>query len=296
MSGKVFFSYRHEDEPGFALALYSRLDQTFPSERLLMDIEGGTAAGQDFVQVLQDRVSACDAMLVLIGPKWLTATDEMGRRRLDDPQDFVRVEVESALRLGKRFIPVLVNKTEMPRAEALPGPIRPLAWNQALGLTRERLNADAQGVMKAVQRALEEAEAARQRAAAEAAAAEKRRAAELAAKAEMAARAEKERARLESVAGLSPEHRSSSINTIAARAPFGDSSRNPRRAEASTVWPRAAHSTASTSAFAIQAAATLEAHKRQMRERAELVPASAPGKRRLGALQRLWRRAPPDGS
>ena len=91
MSGKIFFSYRREDEPGFALALYSRLDQTFPSERLLMDFEGGTAAGQDFVQVLEDRVRACDVMLVLIGPKWLTAIDEMGRRRLDDPQDFGRV-------------------------------------------------------------------------------------------------------------------------------------------------------------------------------------------------------------
>jgi hypothetical protein len=73
MSDKIFFSYRREDKPGFALALYSRLDQTFPSERLLMDIEGGTAAGQDFVQVLEARVSACDAMLVLIGPKWLSA-------------------------------------------------------------------------------------------------------------------------------------------------------------------------------------------------------------------------------
>jgi hypothetical protein len=205
MSGKIFFSYRREGEPGFALALYSRLDQTFPSERLFMDIEGGAAAGRNFVQVLEDQVSACDVMLVLIGPKWLTPTDQMGRRRLDNPQDFVRVEVESALRVGKRLIPVLVHKTDMPRAEALPGPIRPLAWRQ-LGLTRERLNADAQGVIKALQRALEEAEAARQQAATEAAAAEKQRAAEHAAKAEEAARAEKEGARLEVVAGLSPEH------------------------------------------------------------------------------------------
>ena len=205
MSGKIFFSYRREDEPGFALALYSRLDQTFPSERLLMDIQGGTAAGQDFVQVLKDQVSACDVMLVLIGPKWLSAIDETGRRRLDDPQDFVRVEIESAVRLGKRVIPVLVHKAEMPRAEALPEPIRPLAWSQALGLTRERLNADAQGIIKALQHALEEAEAARQQAATEAAAAEKQRAAELAARAQVGVRAENEGLRLEGVAVLSPE-------------------------------------------------------------------------------------------
>src|SRR6516162_5052702 len=184
MSGKIFFSYRREDEPGFALALYSRLDQTFPPERLLMDIEVGTAAGQDFVQVLEDQVSACDVMLVMIGPKWLSATDELGRRRLDNPQDFVRIEVESALRLGKRVIPVLVHKTEMPRVEALPDPIRPLARRQAVGLTHERFKTDTEGLIKALERALEEAEVARQPVAIEAAAAEKQRAAERAAKAE----------------------------------------------------------------------------------------------------------------
>jgi hypothetical protein len=107
MTGKIFLSYRREDEPGFALALFGRLEQSFPSERLFMDVEGGIAAGQDFVRVLEDEVSSCDVMLALIGSKWLTATDEMGRRRLDNPQDFVRIEIESAIRFGKRVIPVL---------------------------------------------------------------------------------------------------------------------------------------------------------------------------------------------
>jgi hypothetical protein len=206
MTGRIFLSYRREDEPGFALALFGRLEQSFPPERLFMDVEGGIAAGQDFVQVLEDQVSACDVMLVLIGSKWLTATDEMGRRRLDNPQDFVRIEVESALRLGKRVIPVLVHKTEMPRADALPEPLKPLARRNAVGLTQERFKADAQGLIKALERALAEAEAARHQAATKAAAAEERRAAERAAKADEAAGAEKEKARLEAIAGLSPEH------------------------------------------------------------------------------------------
>src|SRR5271155_1640948 len=61
------------------------------------------------VRAIEHQVSLCDAMLVLIGPKWLTTTDEAGRRRLDNPQDFVRTEVETALRMDKWVIPVLVH-------------------------------------------------------------------------------------------------------------------------------------------------------------------------------------------
>src|SRR5262249_51208685 len=138
MTGNIFLSYRRDDEPGFALALFGRLEHSFPLERLFMDVEGGIEAGGGFVWGLEGQVGACDVMLALSGPKWLTATDEMGRRRLDNPEDFVRIEIESALRLGKRVIPVLVHKTEMPRAEALPEPLRPLARRNAVGLTRER--------------------------------------------------------------------------------------------------------------------------------------------------------------
>jgi hypothetical protein len=138
MTGKIFLTYRRDDEPGFAQALFGLLEQSFPPDQLFMDVEGGIAAGEDFVRVLEDQVRACDVMLALIGPNWLTATDEMGRRRLDNAEDFVRVEIESALRLGKRVIPVLVRKTEMPRAEALPEPLRPLARRNAVWLTGER--------------------------------------------------------------------------------------------------------------------------------------------------------------
>jgi hypothetical protein len=155
------------------------------------------------VQGLEDQVSACDVMLVLIGPRWLTVRDEMGRPRLHDPQDFARFEVESALRLGKRVIPVLVRKTEMPRDDALPEPLKPLARRNAVGLTQERFKADVQGAVKALEGALAEAEAVRQPAAT-AAGTEQRRAAERAAKADEAARSEKERARLQAIEGLSP--------------------------------------------------------------------------------------------
>jgi dipeptidyl aminopeptidase/acylaminoacyl peptidase len=130
---------------------------------------------------------------------------EAGRPRLENPEDFVRVEVGSALKFGKRVISVLVHKTEMPRADALPEPLKPLARRNAVGFTQERFKADAQGLVKALEDALAEVEEARRRTAAEASTAAEKRALEQAAKAEEAARAEKERARLDAIAGLSPE-------------------------------------------------------------------------------------------
>jgi hypothetical protein len=159
------------------------------------------------------------------------------------------------------------------------------------------LNADAQGVIKALQRALEEAEAATQQAATEAAAAENQRAAELAAKAEEAARAENERARLETVAGLSPEHiaKAEAVEWAA----LGQTAHAPALhgfLDESPNGARAAVAKAKLTELERQVAAAIEAHERQMRQTEELAPTSAPGKRRLGPLQRLWRRARPDGS
>jgi TIR domain/WD domain, G-beta repeat len=205
MAGKIFLSYRREDAAGFALVLFGRLEQSFPAGSLFMDVEGGIGAGQDFVRVIEEQVNACDVMLALIGPDWLAVTDEAGRPRLENPEDFVRIEVESALKFGKRVIPVLVQKAEMPRARALPETLRALARRNAVGLTQERFKADAQGLIKALEDALAEVEEARARAATETAAAAEKRAAEQAAKADEAARAEKERARLNAIAGLSPE-------------------------------------------------------------------------------------------
>jgi hypothetical protein len=161
--GKVFLSYRRQDTAWFATALYEKLEPSFP-ERLFMDVAGGIKAGQDFVRVIEDQVRACDAMLVLIGPKWLIVSDEVGRRRLDSPEDFVRIEITSALRFGKWVIPVLLQETEMPNADALPEPLRDLTRRNAVGLTHERFTTDVQALIKAIENALVEAEATRQRA------------------------------------------------------------------------------------------------------------------------------------
>ena len=184
MAGGIFLNYRRSDDPGFALALFQRLELAFPGHQIFMDVEGGIAAGADYVAVLNDQVAGCDVLLVLIGPGWIDARDEVGRRRLDNPDDFVRVEIAAALRTGKRVIPVLVNKAEMPRAEALPDDLKPLSRRNAVRLTQERFRADAEGLSSSIKAALAETETARAATAAERSAALERETAEAARKAE----------------------------------------------------------------------------------------------------------------
>ena len=155
MTGKIFINYRRGDEPGFTHALLCRLEQAFPAERLFIDVDN-IPPGEDFVQALESQVAQCDALLAVIGNGWLDAADELGSRRLDDPNDFVRIEIESALKQGKRVIPVLVHEARMPRPDELPEAIRPLATRNAVRLTHERFRADVQGLIKALQGALAE--------------------------------------------------------------------------------------------------------------------------------------------
>ena len=195
MSGQIFINYRRGDEPGFTQALLGRLEQAFPPDRIFIDVDN-ISPGEDFVQVLESQVEQCDTLLAVIGKGWLDAMDERGSRRLDDPHDFVRIEIESALRHGKRVIPVLVHDARMPRADELPEALRPLARRNAIRLTHERFRADVQGLVKALQQALKEIDE-RQQKQAEEEAAQRAEAERSRQEAEAARRAEEEvRARI----------------------------------------------------------------------------------------------------
>ena len=145
----------------------------------------------------------------MIGKGWIDAKDDAGARRLDNPNDFVRIEIESGLKQGKRVIPVLVNNADMPRADELPDSLKPLSRRNAVRLTHDRFKADAQGLVKVLETALEQLEAARTaRTEAERQAAEdalRRKAEEEDARAAEAERQAAERARQQAVAGLSSE-------------------------------------------------------------------------------------------
>jgi hypothetical protein len=154
MARRIFINYRRDDEPGMAIALYGHLERKFSAKSLFMDIEGGIQPGHDFAHVLERQVSECDVMLAMVGRNWLTAADSQNRRRLDNPGDFVRIEIESALKLGKLVIPVLINRTEMPRASELPESLAPFTRRHAVRLTQERFRVDAQGIESAIDAAL----------------------------------------------------------------------------------------------------------------------------------------------
>ena len=174
MTGKIFINYRRGDDPGHTGRLFDRLQDVFPADQLFLDIDN-IAPGLDFVRVLNEHVAECDVMLAVIGRTWIEARDAAGNRRLDDPDDFVRIEITSALNQGKRVIPVLVGDAPMPRSEDLPEALQPLARRNAVRLTYERFRADTQGLVKALQQSLDEIETARGKAEAERLAAEQRR-------------------------------------------------------------------------------------------------------------------------
>jgi hypothetical protein len=104
--------------------------------------------------VITAAVSVCDALLAIIGQRWLIITDKDGRRRLDNPNDFVRLEIEAAIKRNVRIIPILVDGARMPRAEELPPSLANLARRQALELSPSRFDFDTSRLLKVLDRTL----------------------------------------------------------------------------------------------------------------------------------------------
>ena len=118
-----------------------------------MDVEG-IEAGVDFVETIEKAVGGCDVLLAVIGRGWLDSKDSQGNRRLDAPQDFIRIETSSALARNVRVIPVLVEGARMPRAEELPDILRPITRRQALELRDSRWEDDIQALIGVLDRVL----------------------------------------------------------------------------------------------------------------------------------------------
>ena len=138
----VFISYRRADSDYPAGWLFDRLAEHFGRGRVFKDVDS-LEPGDDFAQVITAAVSSCSALVAVIGGRWLTITDEHGRRRLDNPEDFVRLEIEAALTRGVRVIPVLVNGASMPRSADLPPSLQLLARRQAVELSPYRFDTSA---------------------------------------------------------------------------------------------------------------------------------------------------------
>lgn len=140
-SSRIFISYRREDAAGHTGRLHDMLAERFGHERIFLDIDN-VAPGDDFVEVIDRTLAECSIVLVVIGIQWLTAARD-GVRRLDHEADFHRLEIERALALGKRVIPVLVGGAAMPRSADLPAPLQPMTRRNAFELSDKRFRLDA---------------------------------------------------------------------------------------------------------------------------------------------------------
>jgi len=134
----VFVSYRRDDSKHAAGRLGERLHERF---RLFMDIDN-IRPGTDFTAVVREAVDEADVVLAVIGNEWLAATGDIGTRRIDDPEDWVALEVGTALRRGTPVIPVLVDGARMPDRSELPASLSDLASRQAISLDHESFGAD----------------------------------------------------------------------------------------------------------------------------------------------------------
>jgi YVTN family beta-propeller protein len=154
-TGRVFISYRRQETAYPAGWLYDRLVDHLGRDQVFKDVDS-IELGDDFVEVITRAVGSCDVLLALIGDAWLTITDEHGRRRLDDPDDFVRLEIEAALRRKVRVIPILVEGARMPEADELPPSLGALVRRQALELSPSRFDFDTSQLLRVLDRTFAE--------------------------------------------------------------------------------------------------------------------------------------------
>src|SRR5262245_49912494 len=153
MAGKIFINYRRDDSIGMAGRLHDRLAQTFGRDKVFLDVDH-IPAGADFVAYLNSQVAECNVVLVVIGPNWLNAKDESGERRLDNPDDFVTIEIAAALARDIRVIPVLVDGARMPKAKELPDSLKPLARRQAFDVRHSHFGHDANALVERMREVL----------------------------------------------------------------------------------------------------------------------------------------------
>lgn len=151
--GGIFVSYRRSDSQGEAGRLFDDLVKHFDEHSVFMDVSA-IEAGRDFRKAIEEGVTKCGVLLVVVGPEWLNAKDERGTRRLDDPADFVRIETAAALRRDIPVIPVLVRSARMPSAEQLPEELKELAYRNCIELTHARWRSDIQLLIDALRRLL----------------------------------------------------------------------------------------------------------------------------------------------
>jgi len=150
----IFISYRRQDSQSAAGRLADHLREHMPEVPIFRDVET-IEPGIDFVDAINKALESCGILLAIIGPRWSTMADAAGKRRLDDPGDYARLEIATALkRSDVRVIPVLVEGAVMPGADDLPEELKPLARRNAIELTDKRWEFDVSTLVDTLRKAL----------------------------------------------------------------------------------------------------------------------------------------------
>jgi CHAT domain-containing protein/TIR domain-containing protein len=143
---RILINYRRDDGAAYAGRIYDTLMAQAPERPVFMDIDT-IGVGVDFRSAIEQALDASDVVIAIIGRQWLASVDHEGRRRLENPNDLVRMELEAALERDIRVIPVLVGGAWMPSPEDLPDPLKPLARRQALELDDARWGQDVERLL-----------------------------------------------------------------------------------------------------------------------------------------------------
>jgi hypothetical protein len=138
---RIFISYRREDSAGYAGRIYDRLVQHFGPDQIFMDVDN-IRPGMDFVEAIEGAVGSCDVLVALVGKQWATITDDRGEKRLNNPNDFVRLEVKTALDRNILVIPTLVHGAGMPRQQDLPPELEKFTRRNAFEISNTRFHED----------------------------------------------------------------------------------------------------------------------------------------------------------
>ena len=146
----IFISYRRQDAEGQAGRLFDELVNRFGSGAVFMDV-AAIEPGRDFRRAIEQQVASCGVLLAIMGRDWIDAKDDAGRRRLEDPLDFVRLETASALKRDIPVVPVLVHGAKMPRPDQLPADLVEFAYRNGVELTHARWDSDVELLCKALQ-------------------------------------------------------------------------------------------------------------------------------------------------
>ncbi len=146
---RVFICYRRHETEAVAQTLFYCLMAKVDGVRLFRDTDT-LQPGMVFAEVIDQTIAGCDALVAVIGKKWLTLKGANGLRRLDDEADWVRMEISSALRQKKRIIPCLANGARMPSADELPTDLRPLTSYHPVAVSQISLDRDVEPLIRSL--------------------------------------------------------------------------------------------------------------------------------------------------